>query len=406
MVTPALIQGMDYLYVRFIIFHGGTFGLMSYYQGAGRGGRAGERCDVFTVVDGRWQAWTEQEDLDDVEARQEFMDFLKPKANCCRVKVLTGTFDGATMTCEEIQGQTLCDICKPEHPVLAIVLQAIQKHPSQPTPSSSSGQKQPAHENATPTHKRSRVEALASHQTPSRLLYTKSSPPLQIKSQPKSGAHSGRSTIERVAAANREPVEHKLKKTQALDSVLRLLRGRCTVCWIIHDKCIDCGEGDHLENKSKHRPLIDCQGLLQNVMQDFTWFVGRIRFVGYCQYCFYCGAPQDKDGKRFKPKCHAQWRNSDEVKAASTVPRCPWSRMIHALLFAFFFQESKMGQLGTAMDWKEEAESEWGREVEGNLDDWADWLCIDKYEDGGYWNGIRVILFEAAERGLVQSFVS
>lgn len=65
-----------------------------------------------------------------------------------------------------------------------------------------------------------------------------------------------------------------------------------------------------------------------------------------------------------------------------------------------------MGQLGTVMDWKEEAESKWGREVEGNLDDWADWLCIDKYEEGGYWNGIRVILFEAAERGLVQSFVS
>ena len=34
--------------------------------------------------------------------------------------------------------------------------------------------------------------------------------------------------------------------------------------------------------------------------------------------------------------------------------------MIQALLFAFFWHDSKMNQLGTAMDWKEEARDAWG----------------------------------------------
>ena len=426
--TPALIQGMDYLYVRFVIFHEGAFGLMSYYQGAGRGGRAGERCDVFTVVDEKWQAWAEQKDMDDVEARQELMHFLKPEEKHCRVQVLTQTFDGTMMTCKDIQGQKACDVCEPGHPVLAVVLQAIQEQPSRSNLSSSSlsfsgsGQKRPAQEDATPSHKRSRFEANQfsspaissyrssptpgpSHPTPSQFFYTgSSSSPLQIALSPKSSRRpSAMSSIQLVAAANREPYECKLKKTQALDTVLRLLRGRCTVCWILHDKLVPCGEGDRLENKTKHRPLIDCEGLSKNFNQGFSRFLGRIRFQGYCQYCFYCGTPQDKDSKRFEPKCHAQWRNCDDVRAASALPHCPWSKMIQALLFAFFWHESKMKQLGTAMDWKEEAESAWGREVEGSLDDWADWLCIDKYENGGYWNGIEVILFEAGERGLFGS---
>ena len=61
-----------------------------------------------------------------------------------------------------------------------------------------------------------------------------------------------------------------------------------------------------------------------------------------------------------------------------------------------------MSRLDTAIDWKKEAGAAWGRKVEGNLDEWADWLCIDNYEEGGYWNGIRIILFEGAERGLVE----
>jgi len=52
--TTALIQGIDVAHIRFVIFHEMTFGLVTYYQGAGRGGRSGSRCDVSSA--GRRQA--------------------------------------------------------------------------------------------------------------------------------------------------------------------------------------------------------------------------------------------------------------------------------------------------------------------------------------------------------------
>lgn len=68
--TPALIQGIDFPDVRYIIFQGGAYGLISYYQGAGRGGRSGSRCDVFTVRD-KHHKLKAKEGAEDVEASVE-----------------------------------------------------------------------------------------------------------------------------------------------------------------------------------------------------------------------------------------------------------------------------------------------------------------------------------------------
>jgi superfamily II DNA helicase RecQ len=48
--TTALIQGLDRMGVKFIVFYEGTFGLVTYQQGAGRAGRSGDHAYVFVVV--------------------------------------------------------------------------------------------------------------------------------------------------------------------------------------------------------------------------------------------------------------------------------------------------------------------------------------------------------------------
>src|SRR5882762_1035771 len=53
--TTALIQGIDQPNVKYIVFHEGTYGLISYHQGSGRAGRTGSPASVFVVFNGAVQ---------------------------------------------------------------------------------------------------------------------------------------------------------------------------------------------------------------------------------------------------------------------------------------------------------------------------------------------------------------
>jgi len=122
--TPALIQGIDYPDVRFIIFHGGAYGLISYYQGAGRGGRGGARCDVFTVKDKR-RNFKPREVLEDVqvEASAEWEEFQTTTQ--CLVSVITSCLDGSSLNCSKISGQQFCNNCNPEDAFHVLALTTI-----------------------------------------------------------------------------------------------------------------------------------------------------------------------------------------------------------------------------------------------------------------------------------------
>jgi superfamily II DNA helicase RecQ len=53
--TTALIQGIDRPNVKYVVFHEGTYGLISYHQGGGRAGRTGSPASVFVVFNGAVQ---------------------------------------------------------------------------------------------------------------------------------------------------------------------------------------------------------------------------------------------------------------------------------------------------------------------------------------------------------------
>jgi Helicase conserved C-terminal domain len=120
--TPALIQGIDYPNVRFIIFHGGAYGLMNYYQGAGRGGRSGSRCDVYTVRDVRCR-FNSREDEEDVQASAEWKEFVATSE--CRLRVIMDCFDGHPLNCSSIPNQQPCDNCCPRDKFHGIALAVI-----------------------------------------------------------------------------------------------------------------------------------------------------------------------------------------------------------------------------------------------------------------------------------------
>ena len=120
--TPALIQGIDYPHVRFVIFHGGAYGLISYYQGAGRGGRSGSQCDVFTIRDERCKLKS-RERTEDIEALAEWDEFATTTS--CRLRVITSCFDGHELNCSTIPDQLPCDICHPDDKFHDLALAAI-----------------------------------------------------------------------------------------------------------------------------------------------------------------------------------------------------------------------------------------------------------------------------------------
>lgn len=108
----ALIQGIDFVSVGVIIFHKGAFGMISYYQGAGRGGRSGLPCDIYMVWDQRDLGRLKASDADnDMDAVEEWGMFLK-RPGCC-MAAITSCFNKEVVSCVDIDGQQKCDHCEP-----------------------------------------------------------------------------------------------------------------------------------------------------------------------------------------------------------------------------------------------------------------------------------------------------
>jgi len=110
--TSALNQGIDLASIRFIVFHEGAYGMIHYYQGAGRGGRSCPRCDVYTVWDSRNANFPLRQD-DDVTGTAEYQQFLLSPP-ICRIISITTCMDGDGLSCADIEGQHKCDVCEPE----------------------------------------------------------------------------------------------------------------------------------------------------------------------------------------------------------------------------------------------------------------------------------------------------
>jgi hypothetical protein len=137
--TPALIQGIDYSWVRFVVFHLGAYGLISYYQGAGRGGHSRSRCDIFTILNPR-AGFSLKNRPEDIEGVAAWKDFTSTRR--CRVSVISSYFDGVQMDCRKIEHQQRCDNCLPTDGYQILATQIVHKQGGQPL--QDGGSKRPA----------------------------------------------------------------------------------------------------------------------------------------------------------------------------------------------------------------------------------------------------------------------
>ena len=92
--------------MQFVIFHGGAYSFISYYQGAERGGGAGLHCDVFTILDSQKMTGRKGDGDGDVSTVHEWNEFTLTRK--CWVASIAACFD---ITCAGIPGQQECNNC-------------------------------------------------------------------------------------------------------------------------------------------------------------------------------------------------------------------------------------------------------------------------------------------------------
>lgn len=132
--TAGLIEGLN-AKVRYVIVLRLAYGALSYVQESGRGGRTGERCDVFylrdnTSMPGRYKFVEKPGMAKDLEA-DYYMSFYESHPALCRQITLTRCMDGEdnARSCAQIPGCQKCDVCDPEGVMHKIGLAAVHGPP-------------------------------------------------------------------------------------------------------------------------------------------------------------------------------------------------------------------------------------------------------------------------------------
>jgi len=114
--TTSLIQGVDYHNVHFVLFVATPFSMIDFVQGAGRAGRNGEQSFVVVLHSGN--SYPPSKNDEDLSCRQEMVRWTQ--IGKCRRTVISSCMDGEEVECHSIPGAMPCDVCRRDHPLIAI----------------------------------------------------------------------------------------------------------------------------------------------------------------------------------------------------------------------------------------------------------------------------------------------
>ena len=109
--TSCLIQGVDYQDVHVVIFMGSPWGMVDFVQGAGRSGRNGLESRVVVIDDGK--SMIPPPNLEDMKCAREMSTWVANRTVCRRLGI-SQCMDDREVTCRELDGAALCDICGEE----------------------------------------------------------------------------------------------------------------------------------------------------------------------------------------------------------------------------------------------------------------------------------------------------
>jgi superfamily II DNA helicase RecQ len=124
--TPGLILGYDYHLVVDVIFYEIGYGLLNLVQGGGRGGQSGKKANVILLTSDRVQ--TSHQGLDPSEDL-ELLGLMTQRAHntkLCRRWIISDAMDGQPITCTELAGAQLCDICQPDSQLTQLLYKAVE----------------------------------------------------------------------------------------------------------------------------------------------------------------------------------------------------------------------------------------------------------------------------------------
>jgi hypothetical protein len=459
--TPALIQGIDYSWVRFIVFHLGSYGLVSYFQGAGRGGRSGSRCDVFTVCDSRNDFYL-QKRPEDAEAAAEWKTFVVTTR--CRISIISSCFDGIETDCSRIDGQQKCDNCDPSNQyhrlaqdIVCRQVAKVQQGGSSKRPLRTSsledigevfGEDWNEEElammdeiegNALKKIKLDRgvaavtrassmvcsspaLSTFSSFKTPSALQGTppRAMPVLNSALSRVNGfsdsalAKQQNSTvgnaIVQAAAAKAASDLEKKRKSKMLEQFMPAMANICPVCWILTGRRIPSQPVGPDASKDEHVPFFSCpfnELLGPNINPTFYQFLDFRKIINLrpdFSYCFTCAMPQSKGGNDLEPSFHAKAmrksarRRTDAVGSSTPQQKTPRKCPWGNIIQASLFAlYFDHSAMAKLLPHFCYADNPDGMTV----NEWAEWLNTDLHDQGEYWKGLEVFLFKAAERGMI-----
>ena len=133
--TTAAAVGVDRPYVKFTVVVEGTYGLLTFAQEVGRGGRRGEPSYAIVLRNERAHkvhAFKGLTDPKDVSCIAAFEGYLNNASNCRR-HLLLKCLDGSDLcdqrrrrlTCDQVPGSNPCDMCQPRSRIALLIKSSV-----------------------------------------------------------------------------------------------------------------------------------------------------------------------------------------------------------------------------------------------------------------------------------------
>lgn len=129
--TTAASVGVDRPYVKFTVVAEGTYGLLTFAQEVGRGGRRGEPSHSIVLHNDRSHKvhkFSGLEDPKDVGCLAAMNAYSHNRSTCRRSFILK-SLDGGdrNRTCLRLPGSNPCDVCKPDGDIARLVKTAVEQ---------------------------------------------------------------------------------------------------------------------------------------------------------------------------------------------------------------------------------------------------------------------------------------
>lgn len=426
--TSGLIQGLDYPDIRFVLFVDGAYGFFQFFQGSSRGGRRGQRCDVFLLCD-----WTTQHVGANAEIQNRnrnsqtqatgHMWNYQYNVHECRQSLITECFDGIATRCDQIADAQKCDICDPDSPMTKLGQAALDGPPiipasliprcptltrvDSPNVSVVTGYAPHTHTSGSTIKRKlsvshgsdeypyydldweevSRVEKAALHG----MGVDSGEPPnkrraiADVATASISQGVSGNPSVGLPIMVNAMIVtggdEKRLETTKTLDVIMRLLGGKCPVCWVILGRLAEV-----------HKPFIGCTAHsgLQQMSFAYGWleFKRVFRFADF-HYCWHCGLPQEQRYNGEEPACHKKLKLFSRRNFSQSSPAqngkviCPYADFIALSIWCIYHVE----ELRTA------ASLHFSFPSTASLHKFRTWVVEEEKTRGEYYKGLELFVW-------------